>query len=382
MDLNYPYLFYDEKHIFQGKIKYKHKKFKGELNMSQYISKIKTPKIKTPKISIAPMVDRTDRHFRYFTRLLTKNTLLYTEMITAQAIIHGDRNMLLDFDEFERPLALQIAGCDSKNIGKAVKIAEKWNYDEINLNVGCPSDRVSGNDMGAYLIAYPELVRDMVCQMRKNTDKPITVKHRIGIDGSGILPDSFDRKIIDKYEDLTNFIDIVEKAKVDRFIVHARIAILAGLSPKENREVPPIRYEDIYRLKKEYPYLNIDINGGIKTVEEIQTHLKHVDGVMIGRAAYDNPFMLTEVEKFFKGGKVNNISRGEVIEELIKYIEKLDENIKIQNVLKHTMGLFHGVKGSKKWRQIITLPWDKDPVDILKEALEILPQEPLNIKKY
>ncbi|MGO1367790.1 tRNA dihydrouridine(20/20a) synthase DusA [Senegalia sp. (in: firmicutes)] len=339
-------------------------------------------KIKTPKISIAPMVDRTDRHFRYFTRLLTKNTLLYTEMITAQAIIHGDRNMLLDFDEFERPLALQIAGCDSKNIGKAVKIAEKWNYDEINLNVGCSSDRVSGNDMGAYLIAYPELVRDMVCQMRKNTDKPITVKHRIGIDGSGILPDSFDRKIIDKYEDLTNFIDIVEKAKVDRFIVHARIAILAGLSPKENREVPPIRYEDIYRLKKEYPYLNIDINGGIKTVEEIQTHLKHVDGVMIGRAAYDNPFMLTEVEKFFKGGKVNNISRGEVIEELIKYIEKLDENIKIQNVLKHTMGLFHGVKGSKKWRQIITLPWDKDPVDILKEALEILPQEPLNIKKY
>lgn len=338
--------------------------------------------IKSPRISIAPMVDRTDRHFRYFARLLTKQALLYTEMITAQAIIHGERNMLLDFDVFERPLALQIAGCDAKNIGEAVRIAEKWDYDEINLNVGCPSDRVSGNEMGASLMAYPELVRDIVKSMRANTDKPITVKHRIGIDGHGILPDNFERKLLDKYEDLKRFVHIVQKANVDRFTVHARIAILAGLSPKENREIPPIRYEDVYKLKKDFPHLDIEINGGIKTIKDIEEHLKHVDGVMIGRAAYDNPFMLTEVDKFLEDGEINNISRREVIEGLIYYVEKLDDSIKVQNVLKHTMGLFHGVRGSKKWRQIITPPWKevKNAVDILKEALEVLPEDILDAR--
>lgn len=343
--------------------------------MKKYISEIKSP-----KVSIAPMVDRTDRHFRYFARLLTKRALLYTEMITAQAIIHGDRNMLLDFDIVERPLALQIAGCDAKNIGKAVKIAEGWDYDEINLNIGCPSDRVSGNDMGASLMAYPELVRDIVKETRRNTNKPITVKHRIGIDGKGILPDSFERTLLDKYEDLKDFVDIVGQSKADRFIVHARIAILAGLSPKENREVPPIRYEDVYKLKRDYPHLNIEINGGIKTIKEIGNHLNHVDGVMIGRAAYDTPFMLAKVDKFFEGGKINNISRREVIEELIQYLSNLNTNTKPHNVLKHTMGLFHGVKGSKMWRQLITPPWDKDVVDILKESLETLPKEILDAR--
>ncbi|MBS4539329.1 tRNA dihydrouridine(20/20a) synthase DusA [Clostridium sp. D2Q-11] len=345
--------------------------------MSQYISNIKSP-----KVSIAPMVDRTDRHFRYFTRLLTKKSLLYTEMITAQAIIHGDRNMLLDFDVFERPLALQIAGCDAKNIGKAVKIAEGWDYDEINLNVGCPSDRVSGNEMGASLMAYPELVRDMVKVMKENTDKPITVKHRIGIDGNGVLPDNFGRKLLDKYEDLTKFVDIVEEAKVDRFTVHARIAILAGLSPKENREIPPIRYADVYKLKNDFPHLNIEINGGIKTTKEIKEHLNYVDGVMIGRAAYDTPFILSEVDKFFDDGEINNISRREVIEGLIQYLSNLDDNTREYNVLKHAMGLFYGVRGSKNWRQLITPPWDKEKnaVDVLREALEILPQDVLNMR--
>src|SRR5690554_5445791 len=196
------------------------------------------------------MVDITDRHFRYFCRLLTKKSMLYTEMITSSAIIHGDRNKLLDFDSFEKPIALQIAGCDKKEIQKAVKIAEEWDYDEINLNVGCPSDRVSGNQMGATLMAYPDLVGEIIEAMKKETKKPITVKHRIGIDGTNILPNSLPKLVFDKYEDLEYFVKVLSNVGVDHLIIHARIAILEGLSPRDNRKIPPLRYDEVYRIKE------------------------------------------------------------------------------------------------------------------------------------
>jgi tRNA-dihydrouridine synthase A len=274
------------------------------------------------------MVDVTDRHFRYFCRLLTKKSMLYTEMITSSAIIHGDRKKLLDFDPIEKPIALQIAGCDKREIAEAVKIAEDWDYDEINLNVGCPSDRVSGNQMGAALMAYPELVAEIIQAMKRETKKPVTVKHRIGIDGTNVLPSSLPRVVLDIYEDLEHFVKVLSQAGVKHFIIHARIAILEGLSPKENREIPPLRYEDVYQIKKSFPELFIEINGGIRTIEAIKEHLKYVDGVMLGRVAYENPFILTEVDQFTEEGEINSISRREVIEKLIEYVARFGKDQK------------------------------------------------------
>ena len=333
------------------------------------------------RISIAPMVDVTDRHFRYFCRLLTKKSMLYTEMITSSAIIHGDRKKLLDFDPIEKPIALQIAGCDKREIAEAVKIAEDWDYDEINLNVGCPSDRVSGNQMGAALMAYPELVAEIIQAMKRETKKPVTVKHRIGIDGTNVLPSSLPRVVLDRYEDLEHFVKVLSQAGVKHFIIHARIAILEGLSPKENREIPPLRYEDVYQIKKSFPELFIEINGGIKTIESIREHLHYVDGVMLGRVAYENPFLLTEVDQFFEEGKINSISRREVIEKLIDYVERFGKDQKKgYNAIKNTLGLFHNKRGSKVWRQLITPPWEEGVYakDILEKALQLLPEEVLD----
>lgn len=340
------------------------------------------------RISIAPMMDITDRHFRYFCRLLTKKSMLYTEMITSSAIIHGDRNKLLDFDSFEKPIALQIAGCDKKEIQEAVKIAEDWDYDEINLNVGCPSDRVSGNQMGAALMAYPELVAEIVQAMKRETNKPVTVKHRIGIDGTNVLPDTLPKVIFDKYEDLEYFVKVLSQAGVKHFIIHARIAILEGLSPKENREIPPLKYKEVYKIKENFPHLFIEINGGIRNIESIKEHLKHVDGVMLGRVAYENPFILTEVDQFFEGGKVNNISRREIIEGLMDYVERFGKDKRMgYNALKNTLGLFYNKRGSKIWRQVLNPTWDEGlfAKDILEKALQILPQDILDerpIEKY
>ena len=239
------------------------------------------------KISIAPMVDRTDKNFRNFVRMINKDVLLYTEMITAQAILNGDLDYILGFNEVEHPIVLQIAATNPKEAYEAIKIAEKYNYDEINLNVGCPSDRVSGNMMGAYLMGFPEEVADIVRAMKDATSKPISIKHRIGIDGKNILPESFERTLLDKYEDMMNFINITRRAGVNKYIIHARIAILAGLDPKQNRTIPPLRYDEVYRVKNENPDLHIEINGGIKTIEEIDNHLKYVDSVMLGREIYD-----------------------------------------------------------------------------------------------
>jgi len=335
------------------------------------------------RISIAPMVDITDRHFRYFCRLLTKKSMLYTEMITSNAIIYGDRNKLLDFDPIEKPITLQIAGCNAKEIAEAVKIAEDWDYDEINLNVGCPSDRVSGNDMGATLMAYPEQVAEIVQAMQRETKKTVTVKHRIGIDGTNILPDSLSKVVFDKYEDLEDFVKILSQEGINHFIIHARIAILAGLSPKENREVPPLRYEDVYKIKETFPNLFIEINGGIRTIEAIREHLNYVDGVMLGRVAYENSFLLTQVDQFVEGGKVNNISRGEVIQGLIDYVDRFGEDKRMgQLALKNVLGLFHNQKGSRLWRQIVSPPWGEGIFarDVLEKALKELPDEVLGEK--
>lgn len=306
------------------------------------------------KISIAPMVDRTDRNFRNFVRMINKDVLLYTEMITAQAILNGDLDYILGFDEVEHPIALQIAATNPKEAYQAVKIAERYAYDEINLNVGCPSDRVSGNMMGAYLMAFPEKVANIVKAMKDATDKPISIKHRIGIDGKNILPDTFERTLLDKYEDMMNFIHITEKSGVNKYIIHARIAILAGLDPKQNRSIPPLRYDEVYRVKKENPNLHIEINGGVKTVKEIDEHLKHVDSVMLGREIYDNPMILTEFEKYYGSEEKINITRKEIIEKMIHYVENMEkQNLRPHLFLMHTHGLFHNVRGSKAWKRAI-----------------------------
>lgn len=307
-------------------------------------------------ISLAPMVDKTDRHFRYFLRGITKKTLLYTEMVSAQSIIKGDRNFILDFDPIEKPIALQLAASNVEELREAVRIAEAWDYDEINLNVGCPSDRVSGHHMGAVLMAYPYLVRDMIKAIKEETSKKVTVKHRIGIDGKGILDESFEKKLFDSYEDLKNFVDIIMEAKPHRLVVHARIAILAGLSPKENREIPPIRYEEVYRLKREYPNIEIEINGGIKTEEQIKEHLGLVDAVMIGREAYDNPFFMKCADKFY-GLEENSLNREELALRMIPYIEAYEkEGYNANAIIRHMLGLYHGVKGAKAWKNALSSP--------------------------
>ena len=307
------------------------------------------------KISIAPMVDRTDRNFRNFVRMINKDVLLYTEMITAQAILNGDLDYILGFDEAEHPIVLQIAATNPEEAYKAVKIAEKYNYDEINLNVGCPSDRVSGNMMGAYLMAFPKEVANIVKAMKEATGKPISIKHRIGIDGKNILPSSFERTLLDKYEDMVNFINTNKETGVNKYIIHARIAILAGLDPKQNRSIPPLRYDEVYRVKKEYPDLHIEINGGIKSVKEIDEHLNYVDSVMLGREIYDNPMILTEFGKYY--GKDINITRKEIIEKMIYYVENMErQQLRPHLFLMHTHGLFHNIRGSKAWKRAINEP--------------------------
>lgn len=333
------------------------------------------------KISIAPMVDVTDKHFRMFCRLLTKRAVLYTEMISAASIIHGDRHKILDFNPIEKPLVLQLAGATKEELREAVAIAEDWDYDEINLNIGCPSDRVSGNDMGAALMAYPAKVAEMVKEMKKATSKPISVKHRIGIDGRDFLPETFDRLVLDEYKDMEHFVSLMKEAGVEDLIVHARIAILAGLSPKANREVPPIRYDEVYRLKENFPELFIEINGGIRDIESIKEHLKYVDGVMIGRASYEDSFILAGIDRLLEDEGFQSVSRREVIEGLIEYTERFgDDDKKGYQALKNVLGLFHNKRGSKIWRRLLTPPWPKgySTKMVLEQALREIDDEVLD----
>jgi tRNA-dihydrouridine synthase A len=294
-------------------------------------------------LSIAPMMDCTDRHFRYFMRQITRRTLLYTEMLATAAILHGDREKLLGFSPEEKPLSLQLGGDNPQELAECARIAENMGYDEINLNVGCPSARVQNGNFGACLMAHPEKVARAVEAMQKAVPVPITVKHRIGID---------DR---DRYEDMAHFVRIVEQAGCRRFTVHARKAWLQGLSPKENRTIPPLRYEDVYRLKQEFPYLFIEINGGIKTLEQVSEQLNYVDAVMIGRAAYDNPFLFAKCDRDFYGDNVTPPTRREVVEAMIPYIDYwLSKGWKLHAITRHMLELFAGVPGSKAWKRYIS----------------------------
>jgi tRNA-dihydrouridine synthase A len=288
-------------------------------------------------------MDRTDRHYRYLMRQITRRTLLYTEMITAQAILHGDRPKLLDFSPEEKPLVLQIGGDNPILLAECAKIGEDWGYDAINLNVGCPSPRVQNGNFGACLMTQPELVAQAVAAMSQAVKIPVTVKHRIGVDEC------------DRYEDMVNFVRIVSEAGCTNFSVHARKAWLQGLSPKENRHLPPLRYEDVYRLKQDFPQLLIEINGGITTIEQAQAHLQAVDAVMIGRAAYDRPYLFATVDRDIFGEDVNPKSRPEIVEAMLPYIDYwLGKGTRLNSITRHMLQLFAQQPGTKAWKRYLT----------------------------
>jgi len=277
------------------------------------------------------MMAWTDRHARFFLRILSKNARLYTEMVTANAILHGHKERFLNFDPSEHPVALQLGGADTSALARAAKIGEDWGYDEINLNVGCPSDRVSSGHFGACLMAQPSLVADCVQAMFEAVSIPVTVKCRIGIDD------------MDTGKPLDDFINTVKSAGCGTFIIHARKAWLKGLSPKENREVPPLDYRRVYSLKQNFPELSIVINGGITSLEQSNGHLAQVDGVMLGRAAYETPYVLAGVDQLFFGNNSSATSRHEVVEKFIPYCDReIDLGTPLHRMTRHILGLFHG----------------------------------------
>ena len=292
------------------------------------------------KLSIAPMLDWTDRHCRYFLRLISRHTLLYTEMVTTGAIIHDDKPRHLDFDAAEHPVALQLGGSDPADLATCARIGEQWGYDEINLNVGCPSDRVQSGRFGACLMAEPTVVADCIKAMADAVSIPVTTKHRIGIDDK------------DSYQELCDFVGTVADAGCSTFIVHARKAWLQGLSPKENREIPPLQYDTVYQLKQDFPNLEIIINGGILTLDQTEKHLQHVDGVMIGREAYHNPWILAEADQRIFGDDHPIPSRHDIIEQLIPYAERMQKNgTPLSRITRHTLGLFNQQPGARAWRR-------------------------------
>ena len=301
------------------------------------------------RFSVAPMMDWTDRHCRYYHRQLTRHALLYTEMITADAVIHGDRQKLLGFDPAEHPVALQLGGSDPNRLGMAARIGADFGYDEINLNVGCPSDRVQEGRFGACLMAEPDLVARCFAAMRDACDVPVTVKCRIGIDDQ------------DSEADLERFISAVASAGCTTFIVHARKAWLQGLSPKENRDVPPLDYNRVYRLKTAHPGLTIIINGGIRSLDEAEAHLDRVDGVMLGRAAYQTPYILADVDSRLFGASEPPVTRREAVEKLVPYLERhLARGGKLNNVTRHVLGLYHGEPGGRLFRRHLSGPEVRD----------------------
>lgn len=315
------------------------------------------------RFSVAPMLDWTDRNCRYFHRLLSKETLLYTEMVTTGAILFG-KGDYLGFHESEHPLALQLGGSNPVDLAQCAKLAEERGYDEINLNVGCPSDRVQNGRFGACLMADAALVADCVKAMQDAVSIPVTVKTRIGIDDQ------------DSYEFLCDFIETVMATGCQDFIVHARKAWLSGLSPKENREIPPLDYPRVYQLKQDYPELNIAINGGITSLEQAQEHLQHVDGVMVGREAYQNPYLLAEVDQRLFGSHRPVISRHDVVLQMLPYIEQyLAEGGYLSHITRHMLGLFQGLPGARAWRRHLSENATKPGADrdVVLKALSFVP---------
>ncbi|XOV80577.1 MAG: tRNA dihydrouridine(20/20a) synthase DusA [Aestuariibacter sp.] len=319
--------------------------------------------VKSRRFSVAPMLDWTDRHCRYFYRLMTKETLLYTEMVTTGAIIHG-KGDYLGFNEEEHPVALQLGGSDTEHMAECAKRAEQQGYDEININVGCPSDRVKNGQFGACLMAQPEVVAECVAAMQAAVAIPVTVKSRIGIDD------------MDEYEDLSHFIRLVSQAGCQHFIVHARKAWLQGLSPKENREVPPLKYERVYQLKQEFPDLHIAINGGIKSLAEAEEHLQYIDGIMMGREVYSNPYLLTQVDtRIFASENVPSVSREEIVQQVCDYAKRhLETGGRVWHVYRHVLGLYQGQPASRVWRRYLSENATNPdaPADVILDAVEAM----------
>ena len=319
------------------------------------------------RFCVAPMLDWTDRHCRYFHRLLSKNALLYTEMVTTGALIHGNAQRFLQFNTEEHPVALQLGGSNPHDLAICTRMAEEAGYDEVNLNVGCPSDRVQNGRFGACLMAEPQLVGDCIAAMQAVVKIPVTVKSRIGIDER------------DSYEELTQFIDTVAKAGCETFIIHARKAWLKGLSPKENREIPPLCYETVFQLKRDFPQLEIVINGGITTLEQSEELLNHVDGVMLGREVYQNPYLLAEVDKVLFKDNSPILSREQIITALLPYIQSQLQHpeMRLNSISRHVLGLFHGEYGARLWRRFLSENVCKSNVteQVLLVALKLTEKE-------
>ena len=288
------------------------------------------------------MMDCTDRHDRYFLRLMSTNVMLYSEMVATKSAIHGDRSKILSYSPEEKPLALQVGGSDKKELAEVAKIAENMGYDEININLGCPSKKVQKNMFGACLMKEPDLVSDCINEMVNSCKIPVTAKTRIGVDD------------IEDFEYLNNFIGKIRKAGCKTFILHARKAILKGLSPKQNLNIPKLNYQMVYEIKKHNPDLEIIINGGISKIDEIKNHLNQCDGVMIGRSIYQNPYSLVEIEKEIFGNS-DNPSREDVTKKLLEYVEKeVKLGTKVNHIMRHTVGLYHGQIGSKEWKRYLS----------------------------
>ena len=315
------------------------------------------------------MMGWTDRHYRYLARQVSRDTLLYTEMVTAPAVLHGDRHRLLRFDQAEHPLALQLGGEDPAELARCARVAQELGYDEVNLNVGCPSDRVQQGRFGACLMADPDRVAACVDAMRRTVDIPVTVKHRIGIDGS------------DAYEDMERFVRIVARAGADAFIVHARKAWLQGLSPKENRTIPPLRHPEVHRLKRAFPELVIETNGGIAALADVERHLAHVDGVMLGRAAYEDVWLLAGADVRIHGSTRSAPSRRDVVEAMLPYMERVArEGEVVSRVTRHMVNLFRGVPGARAWRRHLSEHAHRPGAgaEVVADALALLPDAVLD----
>ena len=300
-------------------------------------------KFRSHRLCIAPMMDHTDRHFRYLMRLLSKHAVLYTEMITTGALIHGDKKRFLKFNDTEHPVAIQLGGSNPSELAECAKLAEKENYDEVNLNIGCPSDRVQNGQFGACLMSKPKLVAQCVRHIMDRVSIPVTVKTRIGIDE------------YDDYQFLNEFIQTVSESGCETFIIHARKAVLKGLSPKENRDIPPLNYERVHAIKQNFPHLNIIINGGLTDTNSVMQQLEFIDGVMIGRAAYQNPFWLAELDQMLFQSEREISNRKKIFEEYCQYmLNQAAQGIKLKSMSRHIIGLFQGQPGARKYRQYLS----------------------------
>jgi tRNA-dihydrouridine synthase A len=315
--------------------------------------------------SVAPMMDWTDRHCRFFHRQISRHALLYTEMVTANAVIFGDREKLLGFGEAEQPVILQLGGSEPKRLAEASKIGEQYGYREINLNVGCPSDRVQEGRFGACLMAEPHLVADCISTMQNAVKIPVTVKCRIGIDEQ------------DEEQGLQDFVQTVSNAGCKTFVIHARKAWLKGLSPKENREVPPLNHDRVHRLKKSFPNLNIQLNGGLETLEQVMPHLAVLDGAMLGRAAYHDPWVLSGIDPVL-GNVAPSATRRAAVESMIPYVEmQTGQGVALHRITRHMLGLYHAQPGGRMWRQVISTESCKPGADVnvLHQALNVVEQQ-------